>query len=76
MCRQSQDIVLQPFNGFEPAVFLTGGNDTDANKSSDELVTFNRGSGKTQSGIWWDLAARKRRTKIGEYEQIMLKGNN
>ena len=47
MCRQSQDIVLQPFNGFEPAGFLTGGNDTDANKSSDELVTFNHRSGRT-----------------------------
>ncbi len=47
MCRQSQDIVLQPFNGFEPVVFLTGGNDTDANKSSDELVTFNHRSGRT-----------------------------
>lgn len=71
---QSQDIVLKPFNGFEPAAFLMGGNDTDANKSLDELVTFNRGSGKTHSGIWRDLAVRKRRTEIGEYEQIMFKG--
>jgi len=28
------------------------------------MVTFNRGSAKTHSGIWRDLAVRKRRTEV------------
>ena len=71
---KAQDIRLKSFNGFEPSAFLPGGNLEDANRSLDALVEFNRHSAKTHSGIWRDLAVRKRRTEIGEYEQIMLKG--
>jgi 2-dehydropantoate 2-reductase len=28
------------------------------------MVTFNRGSAKSHSGIWRDLAVRKRRTEV------------
>ena len=71
---KTQDIKLKSFNGFDPSYFLPGGNVEDMNKSLDALVAFNRRSAKTHSGIWRDLAVRKRRTEIGEYEQIMLKG--
>jgi 2-dehydropantoate 2-reductase len=33
-------------------------------RSLDELVAFNRRSAKTHSGIWRDLAVRKRRTEV------------
>ena len=33
-------------------------------RSLAEMVVFNRGSAKTHSGIWRDLAVRKRRTEI------------
>jgi len=33
-------------------------------RSLDTLVTFNRRSAKTHSGIWRDLAVRKRRTEV------------
>lgn len=52
------------FNGFDPAAFAPGGDPAALQASIDAMVTFNRGSAKTHSGIWRDLAVRKRRTEI------------
>ncbi len=61
------------FNGFEPAAFLA--NDLDRmNHSLDTLVAFNRLSAKTHSGIWRDLAVRKRQTEVVMYEPILAQG--
>ncbi|MFD1734640.1 ketopantoate reductase family protein [Deinococcus malanensis] len=54
----------EAFNGFEPAAFLPGASDDVAHASMDEMVAFNRRSAKTHSGIWRDLAVRKRRTEV------------
>ncbi len=51
------------FNGYDPGAFL-GEDDGSAAASLDRLVAFNRRSAKTHSGIWRDLAVRKRRTEI------------
>ncbi len=52
------------FNGFDPAAFAPGGSDAAVAGSFDAMVAFNRGSAKTHSGIWRDLAVRKRRTEV------------
>jgi 2-dehydropantoate 2-reductase len=52
------------FNGFDPTAFAPGGDPAALQASIDAMVTFNRGSAKTHSGIWRDLAVRKRRTEI------------
>jgi 2-dehydropantoate 2-reductase len=58
------------FNGFEPQVFLD--RDVDKmNESLDALVAFNRRSAKSHSGIWRDLAVRKRKTEVIMYDVIM-----
>jgi len=58
------------FNGFEPAAFLAG--DLDAiHRSLDTLVEFNKLSAKTHSGIWRDLAVRKRETEVVMVEPIL-----
>ena len=57
-------ITLESFNGFDPASFRPGASDAAAAASLDELVAFNRRSAKTHSGIWRDLAVRKRKTEI------------
>lgn len=44
-----------PFDGFEP---------DDLPGSLERLVTFNRSSAKSHSGIYRDLAVRKRRTEV------------
>jgi 2-dehydropantoate 2-reductase len=39
--------------------------------SMDDMVAFNRKSAKTHSGIWRDLAVRKRRTEVSAYDVVV-----
>ncbi|HWL80368.1 MAG TPA: 2-dehydropantoate 2-reductase [Roseomonas sp.] len=57
---------VQPlgFNGFDPAAFMPGTPEAAARDSIAQLAEFNRHSAKTHSGIWRDLAVRKRRTEV------------
>lgn len=50
-------VKVEGFNGFEP---------DDLVGSLDRLVTFNRGSAKTHSGIYRDLTVRKRKTEVDD----------
>lgn len=52
------------FDGFDPGAFEPGAPVGAAGASLDDLVAFNRRSGKTHSGIWRDLAVRKRPTEV------------
>ena len=60
----ARGVVPEPFDGFEPDAFRPGASPGDADASLDDLVRFNRTSAKTHSGIWRDLAVRKRRTEV------------
>ncbi|CAM3246333.1 2-dehydropantoate 2-reductase [Deinococcus saxicola] len=57
-------VTPEAFNGFDPAAFLPDAGDAAAGSSLDEMVAFNRRSAKTHSGIWRDLAVRKRTTEV------------
>lgn len=57
-------VTPEAFNGFDPAAFLPTAEGAAAAASLDEMVAFNRRSAKTHSGIWRDLAVRKRRTEV------------
>jgi len=60
----AERVRLEPFDGFDPAAF-TADAPTDAlARSFADMVAFNRRSAKTHSGIWRDLAVRRRRTEI------------
>ncbi len=61
------------FNGFEPAAFAAKDSD-GITRSLNTLIAFNRRSAKTHSGIWRDLAVRKRRTEVIMYEPILAEG--
>jgi 2-dehydropantoate 2-reductase len=52
------------FNGFEPAAFAAGGSPAAIDASMAEMVAHNRKSAKSHSGIWRDLAVRKRVTEV------------
>ncbi len=52
------------FNGFEPAAFMPGASDAAARKSVAALAEYNRHTAKTHSGVWRDLAVRKRKTEV------------
>jgi 2-dehydropantoate 2-reductase len=52
------------FDGFDPTAFANSANDDAARSSVADLAAFNRTSAKTHSGVWRDLALRKRPTEI------------
>ncbi|GMA15355.1 2-dehydropantoate 2-reductase (plasmid) [Deinococcus metallilatus] len=70
----AQGIRPEAFDGFDPAAFLPGASDEQAARSLDDLVAFNRRSAKTHSGIWRDLAVRRRPTEVVQEESIVRAG--
>src|SRR5438552_17516272 len=59
---RARHITPEGFNGFDPHAFAPDADRAIAERSRDEMVAFNRRSAKTHSGIWRDIAVRKRRT--------------
>src|SRR5712671_849580 len=57
---------VQPesFDGFDPSAYLPNAPAGAAERSLDALVAHNRRSAKSHSGIWRDLAVRKRPTEV------------
>ena len=60
----ARGVTPRGFNGFDPAAFAPGGSAPAVAASMDAMVAFNRRSAKTHSGIWRDLAVRKRPTEV------------
>ncbi len=60
---QARGIRPEAFNGFDPRAFMPGVPRDVSLRSIDDMIAFNRKSAKTHSGIWRDLAVRKRRTE-------------
>ncbi|HSG07058.1 MAG TPA: ketopantoate reductase C-terminal domain-containing protein, partial [Longimicrobiales bacterium] len=60
----AQGIRPEGFDGFNPRAFGATALAADAHDSLDRLVAFNRASAKTHSGVWRDLAVRKRKTEV------------
>jgi 2-dehydropantoate 2-reductase len=60
---RGRGIAPEGFNGFDPHAFAPDADRAVAERSLDEMVAFNRKSAKTHSGIWRDIAVRKRRTE-------------
>src|SRR5713101_7674062 len=63
----------EAFDGFDPAAFLTTASPGAAERSLDALVAHNRRSAKSHSGIWRDLAVRKRPTEVDARLGIVVK---
>jgi 2-dehydropantoate 2-reductase len=60
----AEEIRPEGFNGFHPAAFHAGADPAATRRSIDEMVAHNRRSAKSHSGIWRDLAVRKRKTEV------------
>ena len=60
---EARGIKPEGFNGFDPKAFAPDADREYAERSLDEMVAHNRKSAKTHSGIWRDIAVRKRRTE-------------
>jgi 2-dehydropantoate 2-reductase len=61
---RSRGVYPEAFDGFDPAAYLPDAPAGAAEQSLDHLVAHNRKSAKTHSGIWRDLAVRKRPTEV------------
>ena len=60
----ARGVVPVGFNGFDPACFAPGASDAGARASIAALAEFNRHTAKTHTGIYRDLAVRKRKTEV------------
>ncbi|MFN8581136.1 MAG: 2-dehydropantoate 2-reductase [Gemmatimonadaceae bacterium] len=60
----ARGVTPESFDGFDPRAYLPDAPVGAAEASLDALVAHNRRSAKTHSGIWRDLAVRKRRTEV------------
>ncbi|MEO7086587.1 MAG: ketopantoate reductase family protein [Gemmatimonadaceae bacterium] len=57
-------VTPEAFNGFDPNAYSPSAPPGSAEESLNALVVHNRTSAKTHSGIWRDLAVRKRPTEV------------
>lgn len=60
----AEQVVMEAFDGFEPAAYLPDAPLSLAYASLDAMAAHNRRSTKTHSGIWRDLAVRRRKTEV------------
>lgn len=70
---KSQGVQPESFDGFDPAAYLPDAPPGAASRSLDDLVAHNRKSAKTHSGIWRDLAVRKRPTEVDAQLGIIVR---
>lgn len=61
---RAEGVTPRPFNGFEPEAFMPGASADRARACLAALAEFNSKTAKTHTGIWRDLAVRKRRTEV------------
>ena len=67
----SGPVLFPGFNGFDPEAFRT--NDTAAiDAAMQKMIAHNRKTAKTHSGIWRDLAVRKRKTEVDAQIGVMV----
>lgn len=60
----AQGIQPEAFNGFEPQAFAPDTPLEQAQHSLEAMAAHNRRSAKSHSGIWRDLAIRRRKTEV------------
>ena len=68
---RTQQIVALGFDGFDPSGFAPDADPDASARSLAEMVTFNLASAKTHSGVWRDLAVRKRRTEVDFFQPVL-----
>jgi len=60
----AEGVEPKPFNGFEPSAFMPDAGNAAALQSLADLAEFNSKTAKTHTGIYRDLAVRKRKTEV------------
>lgn len=60
------------FNGYDPAAFAPGAPEAEARACLARLADFNSRTAKTHTGIWRDLAVRRRKTEVDAQIGVMV----
>ncbi len=60
---EAEGVRPEAFDGFDPSAFAPGASEAALDRSFADMVAHNRRSAKSHSGIWRDLAVRKRKTE-------------
>lgn len=68
---QAQGVQPLGFNGFDPAAFLAR-DEAGMETAIERMIAHNRKTAKTHSGIWRDLAVRKRKTEVDAQIGVMV----
>jgi 2-dehydropantoate 2-reductase len=55
---------LEGFDAFEPLAYAPGASEQDADEATNRLVAWLRTQTKTRTGVWRDIAVRRRPTEI------------
>ena len=61
---RAKGIAPEGFNGFDPAGFAPSADMAVTERAMAAMVVHNRASAKSHSGVWRDLAVRKRTTEV------------
>jgi 2-dehydropantoate 2-reductase len=69
----ARGVTPEAFDGFDPSAYLASAPAGAASRSLDDLVSHNRRSAKMHSGIWRDLAVRKRPTEVDAQLGIVVR---
>lgn len=70
---RARNVVPIGFNGFDPEAFAPEAAIERSRESIGALAQFNSTSAKTHSGIWRDLAVRKRKTEVDPQIGIIVR---
>jgi 2-dehydropantoate 2-reductase len=68
----ARGVTPEPFDGFDPTAFMPHTRHDVSHRSLEQMVAFNRRSAKTHTGIWRDLAVRKRKTEVDAQLAIII----
>ena len=68
----AEGVIPKSFNGFEPKAFMPDAVDASALKCLADLAHFNSKTAKTHTGIYRDLAVRKRKTEVDQQLGVII----
>lgn len=61
---EAKNIALEPFNPFDPNGFTRGADEAATKRAFDLIIEQRKHTAKKHSGMWRDIAVRKRRTEL------------
>jgi 2-dehydropantoate 2-reductase len=68
----AEGISLEGFDAFDPASYVRGADPVQNAEATDDLIKWLSTQTKTRSGIWRDIAVRKRPTEVPtQYEPVI-----